>query len=255
MALAQKLSIRLNQYYPETKLFQVKTSMLFSRWFSESARKVDELFTTIEKLCQANRNHLMCIVIDEVESIAGSRSAGSQHGGSQDNLRATNALLTGFDRLKVQPNVIILATSNMIKCLDTAFVDRCGLVLEIGPPSPVHQYQILRNSVLELIERKIIRMDTTTVSLRHVIPSHTEATLYDVPDSFDDPGTKLLRIVELLNMSAAQAGKEKPSGRFLIQLPELATMQYIRSHQCSVADALEYIKRFVLAQRIEELAG
>jgi len=250
-ALVQKISIRLNNYYPRTTLVQIKTSMFFSKWFSESAKQVDCLFTAIEQMCQKDRKHLICVLIDEVESIAGSRLSGSTNGGSQDNLRATNAFLTGFDKLKFQPNIIVLATTNMIDHLDSAFVDRCGLKLEISPPSAiVTQYKILRRCFLGLIKSNIIKADGVEMfDWTAVIPSYTEASTYETLVTLDDPGTRLLRIVRRLNSnSAGQECRIVVSGRFLSQLPELGIMQYMENDSCSLAMALDYVERIANAQ-------
>jgi len=202
-------------------------------------------------MCQKDRKHLICVLIDEVESIAGSRLLGSTNGGSQDNLRATNALLTGFDRLKFQPNIVVFATTNMIDHLDSAFVDRCGLKLKIGPPSAiVTQYKILRRCFLDLIKSNIIKAEGVEMfDGSAVIPSYAEASTYEILVNLDDPGTKLLRIVRRLNSDSA--GQERQiviSGRFLSQLPELGIMQYMENDSCSLPMALDYVERVVNAQ-------
>ena len=84
----------------------------------ESAKQVDMIFATIADMCEEDPEQFICVLIDEVESIAGSRES-SMHGEAQDSLRATNALLTGLDRAKKYRNIIFLCTSNMLDCLDT----------------------------------------------------------------------------------------------------------------------------------------
>lgn len=84
----------------------------------ESAKQVDKIFDTISSMCEEDPDQFNCVLIDEVESIAGSREA-SQHGEVQDSLRATNALLTGLDRTKKYSNIIFLCTSNMLASLDS----------------------------------------------------------------------------------------------------------------------------------------
>lgn len=80
------------------------------------------IFASIADMCEEDPELFICVLIDEVESIAGSRES-SMHGEAQDSLRATNALLTGLDRAKKYPNIILLCTSNMLDCLDAVCAD------------------------------------------------------------------------------------------------------------------------------------
>lgn len=141
--------------YPSTKLIEIKTATILSKYFSESARKVDDMFTAIEKLCKDEPDQFLCVLIDEVESIANCRES-SMHGEAQDSLRATNALLTGLDRVKEFHNLIILCTSNILGSLDTAFLDRCSVKRNVGLPSSSVQYEILRRNIQTMIDDGII---------------------------------------------------------------------------------------------------
>jgi AAA+ superfamily predicted ATPase len=160
-------------------MIQIKTATLLSKYYSESAKQVDELFTKIKTICESDTKRIIFVLIDEVESIvstptaialssqsltymnqkAGSRHKGIADGESQDSLRATNALITGFDRVKRCPNIVFLCTSNMVEYLDRAFVDRCSVQVEFTQPSKECQYKILRTCILSLIARKIIAVD------------------------------------------------------------------------------------------------
>lgn len=93
--LAQKIAIRLRSQYDNTTLIQINTSTLLSKYYSESAKQVDEIFTMIAHMCQEEPHTFTCVLIDEVESIASSREYSTDGGESHDSLRATNALLTG----------------------------------------------------------------------------------------------------------------------------------------------------------------
>jgi SpoVK/Ycf46/Vps4 family AAA+-type ATPase len=64
--LAQKISIRLNHTYKQTKLIQIKTATLLSKYFSESAKQVDEIFTKLARMCEENKDEFFCVIIDEV---------------------------------------------------------------------------------------------------------------------------------------------------------------------------------------------
>lgn len=111
-ALAQKLSIRLSSTFPQALLVEVNTNALLSKYFGESGKMVGGLFEKIYSLAQA-QNTLVCVVMDEVETIAGSRERANV-GECSDSMRATNQLLTALDRLRALPNIIILCTSNLM---------------------------------------------------------------------------------------------------------------------------------------------
>jgi SpoVK/Ycf46/Vps4 family AAA+-type ATPase len=48
--LAQKISIRLNGTYKQTKLIQIKTATLLSKFYSQSAKQVHEIFSKIDHM-------------------------------------------------------------------------------------------------------------------------------------------------------------------------------------------------------------
>jgi len=241
--LAQKISIRLNSTYKQTKLIQIKTANLLSKYYSESAKQVDNIFTTITRMCQDDPERFICVLIDEVESIAYSREHSTSNGEAQDSLRATNSLLTGLDRAKGLANVIFLCTSNMVGSLDTAFLDRCGLRIAINPPSNASQYTIIRGRVQKLIDQGHITSEKS-------LPLYDEADIEYRADG-DGPGAKIgakiLAILELINSGNAQSSRGI-SGRSLTQLPELAILRYLRGEDCDIDRALEFIKRFVISQ-------
>lgn len=62
-------------------------------------------------------NTLVCVVMDEVETIAGSREKANAGGECSDGVRATNQLLTALDRLRALPNIIVLCTSNLLNAI------------------------------------------------------------------------------------------------------------------------------------------
>ena len=68
---------------------------------------------------------MVFVLIDEVESLTSARA--SAMGGSEpsDAVRVVNAMLTQLDRLKRNPNVLTLCTTNLSSAIDAAFIDRC----------------------------------------------------------------------------------------------------------------------------------
>jgi len=100
---------------------------------------------------------LVCLLIDEVESLTAARSAVVSGTEPSDAIRVVNALLTQIDRLKKHKNVLILTTSNVTGKIDVAFVDRADIKFYIGLPSPVAIYSIFRSCLEELSRVRIIQ--------------------------------------------------------------------------------------------------
>lgn len=191
-AITQKLAIHMGSYYQHTHLVEINCHSLFSKWFSESGKLVMQLFERIRKLLETPSS-LICIVIDEVESIAYARSAVSSSEPT-DSLRVVNAVLTQLDRIRHHSNVLILSTSNVTQCLDAAFIDRADIVQYIGPPSEDAIAELYRQAIHELKRVRII------------IPSR----------GFD----------EVTELKALAAGSLGLSGRTVRKIPFLAHALY-----------------------------
>ena len=155
-ALAQKLSIRLSSRYTTTELDEINFHSPFSKWFSESGKL--NMFTEIKRLMEDPR-FLVCVLIDEVESLTAARKNSMSGSEPSDALRVVNALLTQLDSIKNAPNVLILTTSNITGAIDLAFVDRADIKQYVGPPSQGAIYQILHSCVLELVRTGLVGGD------------------------------------------------------------------------------------------------
>lgn len=238
-ALAQKISIRLSQQYYETRLVEIKTASLLSKFFGQSAKHVEDIFQRIIKLCIEDEERFICVLVDEVESIASCRERTVLQGEAQDSLRATNALLTGIDKLKNYKNVILLCTTNFLDSLDAAFLDRCALKQAIGVPGQSGQYKILRRAIQGLIDKKLISSDTS-------IPSYDDAKSdYDVKD-FDTSGAKVLVILKELQAHSTNVQSSWTiSGRSLAQLSHTALMMFMQGDTCDLDEALGYIRSYI----------
>lgn len=92
-----------------------------------------------------------------------SRDSSSNRGDPADSIRAVNALITQIDRIRrfiviILPfthffrrkNILIMCTSNLEKCLDSALIDRVDFVRHVGQPSQIAMYTILYDCVKEL---------------------------------------------------------------------------------------------------------
>ncbi|KAG5678483.1 hypothetical protein PVAND_008153 [Polypedilum vanderplanki] len=153
-ALAQKLSIQLNDKYFHTHLFEINSHSLFSKWFSESAKLIQKMFQQIQEVIEIPSS-LVVILIDEVESIAFARGNIATNEPS-DSVRVVNAVLTQLDKIKKYPNVLIITTSNLTKSIDLAFLDRADIVRFLENPSTNAIYRIISSAIVELASKGLI---------------------------------------------------------------------------------------------------
>ncbi|SCU94882.1 LANO_0E08526g1_1 [Lachancea nothofagi CBS 11611] len=165
-ALCQKLAIRFNNQ--SHKVFQsddyqaimieLSCSRIFSRWFGESAKNLDKIFQDVENLLTnvSNKDRFVCLLMDEVETLASSRSSLMNKNETTDGIRVVNTLLTKLDSLKKYHNLLILATSNLVSSLDEAFLDRADGVFYAGNPSENGTSMILSSTISELIKTGVI---------------------------------------------------------------------------------------------------
>jgi AAA+ superfamily predicted ATPase len=121
-----------------------------SQMLGESQRAVARLFErTLPDL--ASRGHPMIVLLDEVEALAVSRSRASLETNPVDVHRATDAVLSGVDRVaKAWPNVTFVATTNYELGVDAAFLSRADLVEHVGTPGATAVRTILLDTMAEL---------------------------------------------------------------------------------------------------------
>ncbi|KAH9999412.1 thyroid receptor-interacting protein 13 [Russula vinacea] len=205
-ALAQKLSVRLSHRYPQSRLLEINSHSLFSRWFSESGKLVQKLFG------------------NEVESLTAARAGAMAGTEPTDALRVVNALLTQLDKLRHKKNVLVVSTSNLAKAIDSAFVDRADIVQYIDLPPPEAIYVILRSCLLELATKGVV----TPID----VPSLEEARYFERTTVTIDPTVASQRPRQIaihLFRLAQKCRDQKMSGRSLRRLPVLAHARYINS--------------------------
>ncbi|KAE8271165.1 hypothetical protein A4X09_0g1194 [Tilletia walkeri] len=217
-ALAQKLAIRLSDRYSHGKLVEINSHSLFSKWFSESGKLVQRLFSMVTELVE-DEDGFVVVLIDEVESLTASRTASMSGSEPSDALRVVNALLTQLDKLKHRKNCLIMTTSNISEAIDNAFIDRADIKQYIGLPPPEAVFWILKTCLSELMRVGLVErvglMDWRATMLARS----------DVPSSLpsDDPTSKAASIA-LSQLSQQCSGM---SGRSLRRLPVLAHARYI----------------------------
>ncbi|MDP9251828.1 MAG: AAA family ATPase [Chloroflexota bacterium] len=121
-----------------------------SQMLGESQRSVARLFDrTLPDI--ARRGGPTIVLLDEVESLAVSRSGASLETNPVDVHRATDAVLAGVDQVaRACPNLTFVATTNHPVGVDVAFLSRADLVEEIGLPGVAAVEQILRDTLEQI---------------------------------------------------------------------------------------------------------
>ncbi|MFD9741064.1 AAA family ATPase [Umezawaea sp. NPDC059074] len=130
--LAQQVAPLTSQ--GQARLVEVSPHGLMSAEHGQSQRKVTELLTEhIPALADDGLPTL--VLLDEVESMAVARSEASLSANPADVHRATDAVLTALDHNAANyPNLLVIATSNFTTALDTAFLSRADVAVEIPLP-------------------------------------------------------------------------------------------------------------------------
>uniref|UniRef100_A0A8R1TKL5 AAA domain-containing protein n=1 Tax=Onchocerca volvulus TaxID=6282 RepID=A0A8R1TKL5_ONCVO len=148
-ALAQKLSIRFSQKYKRIYFVEINSHGLFSKFFSESGKLIQNMFGQIEELAEDSKAFVF-VLIDEAKSLTIARSALLNRNEPTDAIRAVNAVLTQVDYIRRHNNIFIFTTSNITQSLDEAFTDRTDLSRLVGYPSENAVYSIFRSCIQEM---------------------------------------------------------------------------------------------------------
>ncbi|KAG6911652.1 hypothetical protein DXG01_007902 [Tephrocybe rancida] len=230
-ALAQKLSIRLSyrrvMCYTHARLLEINSHSLFSKWFSESGKLVQRLFNSITELVD-EEDAFLVVLIDEVESLTAARAGAMAGTEPSDGLRVVNALLTQLDKLKHRKNVLIMSTSNLVKAIDSAFVDRADIVQYVDLPSRDAIYEILRTCLCEIVGKGIVAsVNVPTLRQAQIFEATVKASSSSTSTHNSDPHTKTKTVALRLLSLAAQCRTQGLSGRALRRLPVLALARYI----------------------------
>ncbi|KAM4579845.1 pachytene checkpoint protein 2 homolog isoform 2-T2 [Odontesthes bonariensis] len=234
-ALAQKLSIRLSSRYSYGQFVEINSHSLFSKWFSESGKLVTKMFQKIQQLID-DKDALVFVLIDEVESLTAARSACQAGTEPSDAIRVVNSVLTQLDQIKRHPNVVILTTSNVTDKIDLAFVDRADIKQYIGPPSEKGIYNIYLSCLEELMKCQII------------YPRQQLFTMYEL----ETMGFAQSEVSEhSLNLRSIALKSKGLSGRALRKLPFLAHALFVKAPSITLEQFLEALSKAVDKQREE----
>lgn len=125
---------------------EIDTHGLTSSSLGKSERSVKELFDGV--LTEYAQEGPLTVLVDEIETLATDRKSLSMEANPVDVHRAVDAALVGLDRLaRINPNVVILGTSNFPEALDRAIWDRADLIRFIPLPDELAREKILRHAV------------------------------------------------------------------------------------------------------------
>ncbi|XP_063113984.1 pachytene checkpoint protein 2 homolog isoform X1 [Cavia porcellus] len=228
-ALAQKLTIRLSSRYRYGQLIEINSHSLFSKWFSESGKLVTRMFQKIQDLID-DKEALVFVLIDEVESLTAARNACRAGAEPSDAIRVVNAVLTQIDQIKRHSNVVILTTSNITEKIDVAFVDRADIKQYVGPPSAAAIFRIYLSCLEELMKCQIIYPRQQLLTLREL----------EMIGFIENNVSKLSLFLREISRKS-----EGLSGRVLRKLPFLAHALYVQAPTITVEGFLQALSRAV----------
>lgn len=235
-ALAQKLSIRLSNRYSYGQFVEINSHSLFSKWFSESGKLVTKMFQKIQQLID-DKEALVFVLIDEVESLTAARNASQAGTEPSDAIRVVNSVLTQLDQIKRHSNVVILTTSNVTEKIDLAFVDRADIKQYIGPPSEKGIYNIYLSCLEELMKCQII------------YPRQQLFTMFEL----ETMGFAKSEVSEhSLKLRSIALNSRGLSGRALRKLPFLAHAMFVKTPTVSLERFLNAMDRAVDKQKEEK---
>jgi len=146
--IARGLANQVAHQLPKTKctFVEIDPHALASSALGRSQRAMTKLFEqTIPELAMGGA---AIVLLDEVETLAVSRHKLSFDANPADVHRATDAVLSGMDRLtREHRNVLLIATTNFAKALDAAFVSRADHIEEFGLPNEEARREIIHETL------------------------------------------------------------------------------------------------------------
>jgi AAA+ superfamily predicted ATPase len=146
--IARGLANQIAHQLPKTKctFVEIDPHALASSALGRSQQAMTKLFEqTIPELAM---DGVAIVLLDEVETLAVSRHKLSFDANPADVHRATDAVLSGMDRLtREHRNVLLIATTNFAKALDAAFLPRADHIEEFGLPNEEARREIIHETL------------------------------------------------------------------------------------------------------------
>jgi len=265
------------EHYTSACLAEINANALHSKYFGESGKAIAKAFDEVYKLAE-NGTALVFVLIDEIETIAGSREHAHASNEVGDAIRATNQLLTALDKLRSFPNILVFCTSNLRSMIDKAFLSRVDIEQYICVPCVTAVYEILRTSMNDLVKQEKIIWDGAHRSIGTAETDNGQEALFTLFDGNENgaDGHEDDFVIEaelatrfppyavaaqiqhlepscaialLVQISAGCAGMSGMSGRVLRRLPTLALARYTYTDPAGLHQALEALSRVVEEQR------
>lgn len=150
-SLAKGLANRTAEAFKSSdfRMVEVEAHGLTSSSMGKTQRAVADLFSqTVAELASGGQT---IVLLDEVETLAVDRSKLSMDANPVDVHRATDAVLVQLDLLaEAHQNLLFIATSNFPEAVDSAFISRCDLVMEIPLPDAASCRKILEDCLCGL---------------------------------------------------------------------------------------------------------
>lgn len=152
-SLAKGLASKIASVFPNTKfrMVEVDPHALTSSAMGKTQQAVARLFEqTISEIASSGPT---IVILDEVETLAVNRVRLSLDANPVDIHRATDAVLVQLDSLAAtNSDILFIATSNFPAAIDSAFVSRCDLAVEVPLPNAEGCRAILRHCLLHLAD-------------------------------------------------------------------------------------------------------
>jgi AAA+ superfamily predicted ATPase len=146
--IARGLANQVAHQLPQTKctFVEIDPHALASSALGRSQQAMTKLFEqTIPEMAM---DGAAIVLLDEVETLAVSRHKLSFDANPADVHRATDAVLSGMDRLtRDHRNVLLIATTNFAKALDAAFLSRADHIEEFGLPNEEARREIISETL------------------------------------------------------------------------------------------------------------
>src|SRR5438445_6488000 len=146
--LGRGLANQVAKQLPGTKctFIEIDPHALTSSALGRSQQAVAKLFEqTIPELVI---DGAALVLIDELETLAVSRHQLSLEANPVDVHRATDAALAGMDRLtREHRNILLIATTNFPKALDSAILSRADHIEKIGLPNESARQEIILDTL------------------------------------------------------------------------------------------------------------
>ena len=142
--LANQIAHQLHQ--TKCTFVEIDPHALASSALGRSQQAMTKLFEqTIPEMAMGGA---AIVLLDEVETLAVSRHKLSFDANPADVHRATDAVLSGMDRLtRDHRNVLLIATTNFARALDTAFISRADHIEEFRLPNEEARREIIAETL------------------------------------------------------------------------------------------------------------